>query len=79
MPKVLARGSARDAREVFDFTIEPFVTGGFMLSIRYSGDSRDSITGAGVWPTIEKAKEVAEQSAKRLLHDATVTWEACGN
>jgi hypothetical protein len=38
-----------------------------MLSIRYSGDKAHNVTGAGVWPSIEKAKEVTEKSA-RLLH-----------
>ena len=46
-----------------------------MLSIRYSGDGTHNVTGAGVWPSVEKAKEVAEQSARRLLHGATVTWQ----
>jgi hypothetical protein len=68
------KGQAADEREVFEFTVEPFVTGGFMLSVRYSGDGVTNITGAGVWPTVEKAKNVAEESASRLLHGAKVTW-----
>jgi hypothetical protein len=46
-----------------------------MLSIRYTGDGTNNTTGAGVWPTIEKAKQVAEESARRLLHGAAVTWQ----
>jgi hypothetical protein len=68
-------GQARDNRECFEFTIEPFVSGGFLLSIRYHGDCHHNITGAGVWPTIEKAKEIAEQSARKLLQGANVVWE----
>ena len=34
----MATGVARDEKEVFEFTIEPFVSGGYMLSIRYHGD-----------------------------------------
>ena len=71
----LIKGRAADDRERFEFTVEPFVTGGFMLSIRYSGDGVRNVTGAGVWPSVAKAKEVDEKSARRLLHGATVTWQ----
>jgi hypothetical protein len=67
-------GLARDEREQFEFTIEPFVTSGFLLQIRYSGDGADNVTGAGVWPSIDKAKEIAEQTAGKLLHGAKVIW-----
>ena len=67
-------GKAKDDKELFEFTIEPFVSGGFMLSIRYSGDCHHNITGAGVWPNIEKAKPIAQETAAKLLHGATVTW-----
>ena len=53
---VVIIGEARDEREMLQFTIEPYVATGFMLSIRFSGDGRQNVTGAGVWPTIEKAK-----------------------
>ncbi len=68
---MITKGMATDSRETFEFTIEPFVTGGFRLDIRYSGDCHHNITGAGVWPSIEKAK----QTARKLLHDAVVTWD----
>ncbi len=71
----LVRDRANDAREVFEFTIEPFVSGGFVLSIQYTGDCHHNITGAGVWPTVERAKQVAEETARKLLHDATIRWE----
>jgi hypothetical protein len=70
------KGQASDDRETFEFTIESFVSGGFRLDIRYRGDGRSNITGAGIWPTVEKAKQIAEQTAQRLLHGATVKWQA---
>ena len=76
--EILATGTAKDTRELFEFTIERFVSGGFMLSIKYSGDCHHNITGAGVWPTIDKAKEIAQETATRLLHGAAVTWNDRG-
>jgi hypothetical protein len=71
----MVRGEAKDSREKFEFTIAPYVAGGFLLTIRYSGDGTPNTTGAGVWPTVEKAKQIAEETAQRLLHEVTVTWE----
>jgi hypothetical protein len=71
----VVRGEAKDDLETFEFTVKPFITGGFLLSIRYSGDGTDNITGAGVWPTVDKAKQVAEESARRLLHGVSVSWQ----
>ena len=75
----MIKGQASDDREIFEFTIEPFVSGGFGLDIRYTGDGRGNITGAGICPTVEKAKQIAEETAQRLLHGATVTWQADTN
>jgi hypothetical protein len=47
---------------MFVFTVEPFVSGGYFLSIRYAGDGSTNVTGAGVWPSIEKAKQIAEET-----------------
>ena len=47
-----------------------------MLYIRSSGDCHQNLTGAGVWQTIEKAKQVAEETATRLLNGAAVFWES---
>jgi hypothetical protein len=71
---VVITGEAKDERELFEFKIEPFVTTGFMLTIRYSGDGSHNVTGAGVWPTIDKAKQVAQETATKLLHGAIVSW-----
>jgi hypothetical protein len=72
----MVRGEAKDNRERFEFTVAPYVAGGFLLTIRYSGDGTPNTTGAGVWPTVEKAKEIAEETAQKLLNGATVTWES---
>jgi hypothetical protein len=71
---IVITGQAKDDKELFEFVIAPFVSGGFMLSIRYSGDGRHNITGAGVWPTVDKAKQIAQDTATKLLHGATVSW-----
>jgi hypothetical protein len=71
---VVVTGEAKDEKELFEFSIEHFVAGGFMLSIRFSGDGRHNVTGAGVWPSVEKAKEIAQTTATKLLHGATITW-----
>jgi len=68
-------GKAKDDKELFEFSIKPFVTTGFLLTIRYSGDCHHNITGAGVWPTIEKAKQIAQDTATKLLHGALVSWD----
>ncbi len=70
----MVRGQAHDDRELFEFTIEPFVSGGYMLSIKFSSDGRTNITGAGVWPTVDKAKQIAAESAQKLLHGAEIVW-----
>jgi hypothetical protein len=77
METSMIRGHANDHKEKFEFTIEPFVIRdqGFLLMIDYRGDGRSGGTGAGVWPTVEKAKQIAEQTAAKLLHGATITWE----
>jgi len=68
-------GNAKDDKELFEFTIEPFVTTGYLLTIRFGGDCHHNITGAGVWPTIEKAKRIAQDTATKLLHGAVVSWD----
>lgn len=75
MDTPIAIGRAHDERETFIFTVEPFVSGGYVLSIRYSGDGDKNTTGGGVWPSIGKAKEIAEETAQRMLHGAIVEWE----
>lgn len=76
MSKVIVTGRAKDDRETFVLTVEPFVSGGYLLSIRYSGDGSGNVTGAGLWPSIDKAKQIAQETADRLLHGAVVDWQA---
>src|SRR5579864_9014736 len=61
-----AKGVAYGNRETFEFTIEPFVNGGYRLDIKYS-ETVTTTSPAGVWPTVEKAKEIAEATATKLL------------
>ena len=68
------KGEAKDETELFEFEIKPFVRPGFLLTIRYSGDCHHTVTGAGVWPTVEKAKEIAQETASKLLHGAIINW-----
>jgi hypothetical protein len=74
--RVLASGRASDDKETFELTIEPSVSGGFALYIRYSGDCHQNATGAGVWQTVEKAKQVAQETVTRLLNGATISWQS---
>lgn len=67
-------GIATGNGETFTFTITAAPTG-FRLDNRYSGACHENITGAGVWPTVEKAREIAETTAHRLLGGAGVTWD----
>jgi len=75
----MIKGEAKDSREKFEFTITPFIPGGFTVYIRYSGDGSQNITGAGVWPTIEKAKEIAQETATKLLNGAVIHWQEDSN
>jgi hypothetical protein len=72
-------GQAKDDKELFEFVMKPFVTTRFLLSIRYSADRRHNITAAGVWPSIEKAKQIAQETATTLLHGAIVSWNEDSN
>ena len=47
----------------------------FRLDIRCSGGCHHNITGAGILPTVEKTQQVAEDTARRHLHGASVNWE----
>ena len=71
---VVITGIAKDENELFEFKIEPYVRPGFLLTIRYSGDCCHNENGAGVWPTVEMAKQIAQETATKLLHGAIVSW-----
>ena len=71
----LSTGEAPDGEERFDFAVKHFVTGGFLLEISCSGDKSRGINGAGVWPSIEKAREIAQQTATKLFRNAIISWD----
>ena len=72
---MIQTGIATGNGETFTFTIRPVPTG-FRLDNRYSGGCHENTTGAGIWPTVEKAREIAEATARHLLNGAVVTWDA---
>jgi predicted ferric reductase len=74
---VLIKGHATDGREIFEFTIADAHTGNnqLRLDIKYSGDHGHGLSGAGLWPNVEKAKSVAQETANKLLGGAVITWE----
>jgi hypothetical protein len=58
------------------FTIEPYVSGGFVLDIGFEQGGRMRETArAGRWPTPEKAQAIAQRIASELLNGATVAWD----
>lgn len=67
-------GTASGNGEVFEFSITPLRSGEFRLDIKYSGDCHHNVTGAGVWPSIQKAQEVAQTIATKRLSGAQVIW-----
>jgi hypothetical protein len=68
-------GTATGKGETFTFTITALASGGFRLDNQYLGTCHENITGAGVWPTIEKAREIAETTARHPLAGANVVWD----
>jgi hypothetical protein len=72
---MITHGSAEDSSESFRITIKPYIAGGFILYIKFSGSDRHGETGAGIWPTVEKAKEIAQHTASSLLRGAVISWD----
>jgi hypothetical protein len=71
----LATGTARDDLAEFEFKIVPQPDSGFLLLVHFDADGRGSISGGGKWPTIERAKQAAEESASKVLEDGVkVEW-----
>lgn len=74
MKNVLITGHAEWGCEAFDFQIGEWCDG-IGLMIRHTGYGGPRETGAGIWPTIEKAKDIADQTVKRLLKpECSVVW-----
>jgi hypothetical protein len=79
MKKVLLTGRAEWQSEAFDFQIGEWCDG-IGLMVRHTGYGEPRETGAGIWPTVEKAKEIADQIVKRLLSpECSVVWTESSN
>jgi hypothetical protein len=74
MERVLITGHAQLGSEAFDFEIGPW-SGGVGLMMRHTGYGDPKLTGGGIWPSVEKAKQVADQTVKRLLGPTSaIVW-----
>ena len=53
---------------------------GIGLMIRDTGAGDKGFNGAGIWPTVDKAKQIADQAVKRLLDpDCVIAWTEISN
>jgi hypothetical protein len=60
--------------EAFDFKIGEWCDG-IGLIMRHSGYGDPRETGTGIWPNIEKARQIAEETARRLLSpECSIAW-----
>ena len=74
MNKVLITGRAERQSEIFDFEVGPWCDG-IGLMVRDTGAGDKAFNGAGIWPSIEKARSVAAEIAKRALGpDCEIVW-----
>jgi hypothetical protein len=79
MHKVLMTGHAETPSGTFDFKVGNW-SDGIGLMVRDTGAGDKGFNGAGIWPTIEKAKHIADQTVKRLLDpDCTIVWTETSN
>ena len=71
---VLLTGHAEWQGERFDFKIGEWAEG-IGLMMRRTGHGRTKETGAGIWPSVEKAQAIADQTVKRLLSpECAINW-----
>jgi hypothetical protein len=74
MKIVILTGHAECQGERFDFKIGEWA-GGIGLMMRRTGHGSTKETGAGIWPSIEKAQAIADETVKRLLSpDCAINW-----
>jgi hypothetical protein len=79
MHKVLMTGHAETPSGTFDFKVGNWADG-IGLMVRDTGAGDKGFNGAGIWPTVEKAKQIADQTVKRLLNpDCTIVWTDISN
>jgi hypothetical protein len=76
MTRVILTGHTEREGESLDFKIGDW-SGGVGLMIRRTGKGSSVETGAGIWPSIEKAQSIADETAKRLLSpDSIIEWKS---
>jgi len=73
MAGVAIKGEAKGDKRELEFSIEPCFSGGFLLSVLHKS-GRSSAFALGVWPNVEKAKEIAQTNATNLLPGAEIKW-----
>jgi hypothetical protein len=76
MTRILMTGRAEWGNEAFDFEIGPW-SDGIGLMMRHAGYGNPSLTGGGIWPSAEKAQEIALSTVQKLLHpDCEIEWKS---
>jgi hypothetical protein len=70
----VATGTACYDVAEFEFKIVPRGDAGFLLLVHFDADGRASLSDGGVWPTVERAKHAAEESASKVLGEVKVEW-----
>jgi hypothetical protein len=72
-------GHAETQSGAFDFKIGNW-SDGIGLMVRDTGAGEKGFNGAGIWPTVEKAKQIADQTVKRLLDpNCAIVWTENSN
>jgi hypothetical protein len=79
MKTVLLTGHAVWKSEAFDFEIGEWGNG-IGLTMRHTGYGEPKLTGGGIWTSVEKAKEIADQTVRRLLDPTcSIVWTEISN
>jgi hypothetical protein len=79
MHKMLMTGHAETSSGAFDFELGYWIDG-IGLTVRDTGAGDKGFNGAGIWPTIEKAQQIADQTVKHLLDpDCVIVWTSISN
>ena len=74
METVFLTGHAEWETESFDFNVGEWA-GGVGLMMRRTGQGSTRETGAGIWPTVEKAQSIAQETVHRLLSsECSISW-----
>jgi hypothetical protein len=74
MTRVILIGHAARNGEALDFKIGPWANG-IGRMIRRTGGGTLMETGAGIWPTVEKAQAIATETTARILGpDCNIAW-----